>query len=184
MQRSSSAGALPSPSAAAFPARPLRPAAAENEFLGAKLFAALLAVDDGSMKSDYHGPDGWDVEALQADLVTLGGAVSGTVTEEPTLEEASSSSTVLCSFEPADTFGGARPGHVFKCGPSGTGYYVDTPLHEQPLQELLAAVTIGSAVDNADSPPPERASGFARPAGSSTAGLAKAIADDLRGIGR
>ena len=143
---------------------------------GAELFAALQLLDDGVMKSDYFSsPDGWDIDAMQADLVTLRG------TAAPAMD-ACACSTNIESFESADQFGGARPGYVFKCGPSGVGYYLDNtpPPVSATMQELSEPAAEGPAFDAAGSPP-ARASGFARPAGSSTvtANLAKAIRDDL-----
>ena len=167
MQRSSSAGTLPSNTTAAV----VPPAANEKRLDGAQLFAQLLTLDDGAMKSDYHGPGGWDTDALLADLNTLGGSSSDL--------NSRASSAAVASFQRADEFSGARHGHVFKNGPLGLGYYSDTPPVPAPLHELLAAEE-GSTIDITESP--TRKSGFARPAGSSTAGLAKAIRDDLRGV--
>jgi hypothetical protein len=40
-------------------------------------------------------------------------------------------------YLPAMQFGGARPGYVFKTGPSGLGYYMDRPDTERRLGALL-----------------------------------------------
>merc|ERR1719329_1625703 len=82
-------------------------------------------------------------QALQTeeDRKRAGGVMTGNDTKRQrvTADAVTARKELLCTFEPSESFRGARPGFVFKMGVKGLGYYEDSSLLQ--LEAKIAANT-------------------------------------------